>query len=191
MTEICVQVFDDLTTIKKVLSKFNFKFVESRVNDNAYFTHISASELDTTCYQTLINNSIIVRNFKSSNVEDKSLIYKNKNLDKNQNVVSETKIKVMVDDTEKLIDALSGSGLTNWCNIAYDNHEYTNGEIAIYVQCVKNLGTFIEIEEYDSIKNLPSEEKFSKLCEFANSLNLKLGTDYSVKKAYLKFKSKN
>ena len=49
----------------------------------------------------------------------------------------------------------------------------------------------MEIEEYESIKNLSSEEKISKLLKLAKSLGFKISEDYSIKKAYMLFKQQN
>ena len=56
----------------------------------------------------------------------------------------------------------------------------------IYIQCIKDLGIFLEIEfNNDSSKNIDDDSIVNKLITFAKSFNLKLGNDYKARKAEL------
>ena len=57
----------------------------------------------------------------------------------------------------------------------------------IIVQHIDDLGIFIEYEEDASVANLETEQKFEAMAEKLKSIGLKMGTNFSVKKAYEKF----
>ena len=102
------------------------------------------------------------------------------------------KISTKIDNLENTLKILKYSNLNNWLNLCQQNAFYKLGEIVITVGTVKGLsGSFIEIEEYERIKNLSSEEKISKLLSLAKSLGFEISEDYSIKKAYMLFKQQN
>ena len=107
-------------------------------------------------------------------------------LDDNGNVIGETKNQVKVDNSEKVKTIFNKIGLNNWVTLKQENTFLKNGEITIIVGKVKNLdGCFIEIEEYESIKEKSHEEKFNILSSFVKSLKFNLGEDFSCKKVYM------
>ena len=111
-------------------------------------------------------------------------------LDNNGNVIKEIKTKVEIDSVEKTKTIFENSGLFCWCDYINQNYEYRKGEVVINVQYVKELGTFIEIEEFNSIKNKTDEEKFEILSNIIKSLGFPIGNDYSCKKPYMFLKKK-
>ena len=142
----------------------------------------------------MLSSSIIVRSFKTKENPglNNSMVFKNKTLDENNNVISEEKISTKIDNLENTLKILKYSNLNNWLNLSQQNAFYKLGEIVITVGTVKGLsGSFMEIEKYESIKNLSSEEKISKLLKLAKSLGFKISEDYSIKKAYMLFKQQN
>ena len=112
-------------------------------------------------------------------------MFKNKTLDDNGNVVNEIKTKLKIDDEEKAKTIFTNIGMTCWCDYINENIVYKKGEIALTIQNIKNLGVFLEIEEYPSIENLSNKDKFEVLSNLVNSLGLNLNDDYSAKKPYL------
>ena len=53
---------------------------------------------------------------------------------------------------------------------------------------IENLGNFIEYEEDETMDGLSEKQKIEKMANNLKELGFNLGTDYSVKKVYLKFK---
>ena len=73
-----------------------------------------------------------------------------------------------------------------WCDIAVSNNELKKCEVVVNVQNVENLGTFVEIEEYPSIKDLDNAKKFEILKNIVKQLGFNIiGNDYSCKKPYI------
>ncbi len=190
MTEICVQVFKELEEVKKYVIENGFTFLESYNNHDIYYTTYKNEELKKITYKELLDRTIIIRNIISKNLDLKNLVYKSKTLDNNGNVIKEIKTKVEIDSVEKAKSIFENSGLFCWCDYINQNYEYRKGEVVINVQYVKELGTFIEIEEFNSIKNKTDEEKFEILSNIIKSLGFPIGNDYSCKKPYMFLKKK-
>lgn len=189
MTEICVQINGELEEIKKSALEKGFEFKESYNNYDTYYSTVSEEELKTVEYKKLLDNSVIVRNIVGDDVDIKNIVYKKKTLDDQGNVIEEIKTKLKIDDIQKAKLIFKSLGLTCWCDFINQNNEYTKGEVVLNIQHVDELGTFIEIEEYDSIKDKSDEEKFEILVGVINSLGFPIGTDYSCKKPYMYLKN--
>jgi len=187
-TEITVQVFNNLDEIKSILNNLGFSIIEEYSMTDYYFSKYSADELKNFSYQDLIKNSFLVRDIKDANPKI-LLTYKNKELDKLGNVIGEEKIKCRLGILQNAIDIFNSAGLNNWCVLDQKIIVFKKEDICFAIQDVKDLGIFIEYEEDDSMKNLSPNEKISLMLDTLKQLNLNLGTDYSCKKVYMKFKN--
>lgn len=185
MTEICVQAYTTLEELQRKLENAGFEFVENYNNSDTYFSILNENDVENVDYKTLLDSSLIVRHIVGDSCDIKNLVYKKKTLDENGNVIKEIKTKLKIDDIDKAKQMFSSLGLTCWCDYINHNYEYKKGEISIIVQYVDSLGVFIEIEEFNSIKDKSDKEKFVILKDIVNSLNLPLGSDFSCKKPYM------
>lgn len=189
-TEITVQIFEDVKSVKTKLQNLGYMETEEFTGNDYYFTTLPETDIQKATYADLLNSSVIVRSFKTKGAPDlqNSIVFKNKTLDEHGNVVSEEKISCKIDDYEKMVQILKMAKLNNWVSLSQQNAFYVKDEKCITVGTVKGLsGTFMEIEEFQSMKNLTSNEKIVALKSFANSLDLPLGTDYSIKKVFMLF----
>ena len=185
MTEICVQAYTTLEELQRKLENAGFEFVENYNNSDTYFSTLSKRDIKKLDYKALLDSSLIVRHIEGDNCDIKNLVYKKKTLDENGNVIKEIKTKLKIDDIDKAKQMFSSLGLTCWCDYVNQNYEYKKGEISIIVQYVEDLGVFIEIEEFNSIKDKSDKEKFGILKDIVNALKLPLGLDFSCKKPYM------
>ena len=185
MTEICVQVKESLDKIIERLKNIGYTFEERYVIHDIYYTTLKKSDLKTVGYKNLLNKSLIIRKINGNSGIYTHIVFKNKTLDDSGNVVNEIKTKLKIDDEEKAKTIFSNIGMTCWCDYVNENIVYKKGEIALTIQNIKNLGVFLEIEEYPSIENLSNKDKFEVLSNLVNSLGLNLNDDYSAKKPYL------
>ncbi len=185
MTEICVQAYTALEELQRKLENAGYEFVENYNNSDTYFSTLSKRDIKKLDYKALLDSSLIVRHIEGDNCDIKNLVYKKKTLDENGNVIKEIKTKLKIDDIDKAKQMFSSLGLTCWCDYVNQNYEYKKGEISIIVQYVDSLGVFIEIEEFNSIKDKSDKEKFGILKDIVNALKLPLGLDFSCKKPYM------
>ena len=98
-----------------------------------------------------------------------------------------TVLKVLnIEEAEKHLNML---GYTRYLNMIDKNYMYENDEYITYIQKITDLGTFIEIEAKE-VED--AEQSVVKLIEFVKILNLKTGTKFDIRKAYLLYsKQKN
>ncbi len=189
-TEVTVQVLNSLEETVSILSKNGFELIEKWTLNDYYFSKFNKKQLKNMNFSEIMSNSLLLRQC-IGNQNQQQFIYKKKEFDTDENVVSEEKFSVEIDDIEKARKILSRAGLTEWCKITDKNRLYKKEDFEIDLQVVDNLGIFIEFEENESMKDLNSLEKREKMISMLKTLELNLGDDFSCKKAYLKFKSEN
>lgn len=192
-TEITVQVFENIENLKQKLVSLGYTEKDEFTGADYYFTTLRENEIKTATYKQLLDSSVIVRSFKTKHSDDikSSLLFKNKVLDDNGNVISEEKVTTKVDCCNTAVKILNLAKLNNWVTLKQQNAFYVLGEKTIIVGTVEGLeGSFMEIEEYESIKNLSTQEKMDKLITDAKQFGFKIGTDTSVKKVYMLFNKK-
>lgn len=184
ITEICVQVFNSFDYAIETLIKNKYTYLEKFYLHDSYFTHFSPETTRSISYEALLRNSILLRRVIEQSGEKHQLIYKNKTLNKNGDVIKEEKVKTRIEDVKNAHDIFNISNFNNWCNIATENHCYIKGNISILIQKVQNLGVFLEVEEYAG-QTGNAQEKFEELVRIVKQFGLNLGSDYSSKKVYL------
>ena len=185
-TEITVQVFEQINNLKKKLTLLGYTETEEFNGNDYYFTTLNKNESNTASYQKLLDSSIIVRSYhtKSSPQKTSMLLFKNKTFDIKGTVISEEKVSTKIDNPENTIKILNLAKLNNWLSLKQTNAFYKLEEKTLIVGTVEGLnGCFLEIEEYDSIKNLTPTQKIEILKADALNLGFNLGNDFSVKKA--------
>lgn len=185
-TEITVQVFDTLGEIKNKLTKQGFSLVEICDMNDYYFS--SEKDVKTLPYSQLLKKSFLVREVKG-NEYDVKMIYKNKKIDEQGNVIAEEKTSCKVESFEKALKVLQNCGMKPWCNIKQHMQIYMKDKIGFAVQHVADLGTFIEYEEDETMAGMTEQQKIQYMLGNLRALGLKLGDDYSCKKVYMKFKA--
>lgn len=186
-TEITVELLQEVDTAKALLHEKGFVMSRFCLMEDWYFSKFDIEEIKSFSYKDLIKNSFLIRRL-SGQPNLCQLIYKNKDLDQEGNVVAEEKVIATLDDSEPAIKAMKCAGLTNWCEIAQKMSIYTNGKIEFVIQEVDGLGTFIEYEEDETVKGLDEVQKIKKMVKTLKELGLQIGEDFSCKKVLLKFR---
>ena len=183
-TEITVQVFSkDSEELVRKLKHNNFELVDQYRLVDYYFSKYNNTTLQNMSYADIIKNSFLVRECNG----DVSIVYKSKEIDKDNNVISETKKRFKIADNIVAKEVFLNAGLNNWCNLVQDIYCYKNKEMEIMVQYVDDLGVFIEYEEDTSVEHLETKQKVKVMVKKLKSIGLAIGTDFSVKKVYEKF----
>lgn len=158
-TEITVQVFDSFENLSENLKNNGYEIVGKCDLNDFYYSKYSNDELRLFSYENLLSNSFLVRKVSSETENSVSLIYKNKEIDKYRNVISEEKTKVLVDDLNKTLKIFDLGKLNRWCELTQHMTIFNNSKYEFAVQEVEGLGLFIEFEEDDSMQNLTIDEK--------------------------------
>lgn len=187
-TEITVELLESIDSANEKLNNEGFQVVENYVMTDYYFSKYSKEELLNMEYSELIRNSFIIRKVVSENETSLNLLYKDKVVDENNNVISEQKVKCPIENLQNALKIFELSKLNLWCELKQNMTVVDNGDMQFAIQEVEGLGTFIEYEEDESIRALSEYEKINTLLSRLKNIGLEIGEDYSCKKVYMKFK---
>ena len=184
-TEITVQLLGDVEEVKRNLESRGLDKVSEFVMTDYYYSKLTREELKKLPYEEIIRNSFLLRNF---NVEDRPprILYKNKVLDENRNVVAEEKVVSIVDDEKKAKKVFDMAGIPCWCEMEQKMTLFKNSKMKFVIQEIDNLGAFIEYEEDDSMAGLNEQEKINLMLGNLRDLGISFGEDFSCKKVYMK-----
>ena len=160
-TEITVRVFDENNVIDQKLVTAGFKATGRFYMFDRYYTHLI--NYKNASYECLLKHSVIIRQIAEKTIRS-MILFKDKSLDNDGNVISEQKIVCSIENCDAAAKIYDSAGFTKWCEVRNHSTKYVQGEIELVVQTIEGLGTFIEFEEYPSIKDMSDSEKFlSKL----------------------------
>lgn len=181
--EITCKVNEDLSNIRKALESKGLKYIEEFILNDIYMRNVRTNEFGPQ--EGKITDTLIIRYV---NENDKKVIYKKRNYN-NDGIETSTEKSIYeidnIKDTEKQLNAL---GYIRFLNIIDKNYMYENNDFIVYIQDVKDLGIFLEVE----IKQAENEEQdIQKLIEFVNTLGLNIETKFDIRKAELLYKKQN
>ena len=189
-TEITVQILDDVNDLIEMLKNKNFSLEDEFDMIDYYFSKDDTETLKKLEYLDIINHSFLVRQIVG-NDNSVNLMFKSKEIDDKGNVIAEEKVKCPVENLEKSLKIFKLSGLNNWCEIKQHMLVFKKGETEFAIQIVDGLGSFIEYEETESMKEFTEQEKIDAMLADLKSLGINIGDDYSCKKVYMKFLKEN
>ena len=184
--EITVRLNENIESAIKKLELQGFKKIrESEVND-VYMTS-KLNELNRDNIQDILRECVLLRYLKLEGKEIKKITYKNKEIDKYGEVISEQKINLECNDLEnarKLFEHLEFEELVR---VKYKVVVYSKDNVEYAFQDVENLGTLIEYEgtkdfEGKSIKEI--NEAKDKMYNEIKSTGINITKEKDVKKAY-------
>lgn len=181
--EITCEVFEEIATIIKALEDKGFKYIEEFTLNDIYMKNDKSNEFAPK--NGRITDTLIIRYV---NEDDKKIVCKRRNHNKDGFEISTEKsvLKVInIEDAERHLNIL---GYTRFLNMIDKNYMYENDEFIAYIQEVKDLGIFIELEA-KKIEN--AEQNIEQLIEFVKTLNLKIGTKFDIRKADLLYSKQN
>ena len=126
-----------------------------------------------------ITDTLIIR---YTNDDDKQIISKKRAYNSEGFEIGTEKTILKIDDINNAEKLLNNLGFTRFLRMIDKNYMYENKDYIAYIQVVENLGTFIEIEA----KNIENcEIQIQNLIDLVKSLNLKIGTQFDVRKVDL------
>lgn len=184
--EITVQVNNTLEEIDSILKNQKFKLIRrSKVKDKYMTTNLKALTKENIL--TILSKCVLLRylNVDNKNIF-KKITYKNKQY-KDNIVISEEKISINIDDLENAEKLFSKLGFKTIINVNYDVIVYEKNGLELAFQNVENLGLLLEYESPIDCSNF-SDEKIlkekEKMQEEIKKLNINIGNNYDIKKAY-------
>ena len=184
--EITVRVNNQLNEIDSILTRQGFRIIRrSRIEDN--YKTLEYNNLSKDNILNVLSKCVLIRYLNVNNEKEfKKITYKNKIYD-NNNVISEEKISVNIDDinnADKLFEIL---GFKTIVNVNYDAIVYSNDKIELCFQDVEGLGLLLEYENEKDFDGYSSDEIIKekyKMLDEIKKYNLNITNEIDVKKAY-------
>lgn len=181
--EITCEVFEEISVIKKTLEDKGFKYVEEFTLDDIYMKNAKTNEF--AAVNGKIADTLIIRYVSE---DDKKIVCKRRKYNDNGFEISTEKSVLKITDIEDAEKHLNMLGYIRFLNMIDKNYMYENDEYIAYIQDVKDLGIFIELEA-KKVEN--AEQSIEKLIDFVKSFNLKIGTKFDIRKADFLYSKQN
>ncbi len=184
--EITVRLDENMQSAIRKLENQGFKKIRESKIDDIYMTS-KLKELNKDNIQTILKNSVLLRSLKLENKEIKKITYKNKEIDKNGDIISEQKINLDCSDLEKAKDLFEHLEFEELIRVRYKVTVYSNDKAEYAFQDVENLGVLIEYENMDDFGGKTLDEINSakdKMFKEIKNTGINVTDEKDVKKAY-------
>ena len=184
--EITVRLDENMQSAISKLENQGFKKIRESQIDDVYMT-AKLKELNKDNIQTILKKSVLLRSLKLENKEIKKITYKNKETDKDGDIISEQKINLDCSDLEKAKDLFEHQEFEELIKVRYKVTVYGKGKVEYAFQDVENLGVLIEYENMNDFEGKSLDEintvKKNMFEEIKNT-GINLTEEKDVKKAY-------
>lgn len=177
--EITVLVTKDYEALQKQLYNQGFEIKEEYTVNDMYLIN-SNIDIRNMKYLDILKNCILIRDVVGI---EKTLLYKYKKYDEEENIIEQGKVKCPIIDTKKALEFLKAINYQHLFNINDKCIVYANDKTELIVQLVNNKYIYIEMEstcEYINKEYKDIEELKEDICSY----NLPIDTsNFFVKKA--------
>ena len=184
--EITVRLDENMQSAISKLENQGFKKIRESQIDDVYMT-AKLKELNKDNIQTILKKSVLLRSLKLENKEIKKITYKNKETDKDGDIISEQKINLDCSDLEKAKDLFEHLEFKELIRVKYKVTVYSKDKVEYAFQDVENLGVLIEYENMNDFEGKSLDEintvKKNMFEEIKNT-GINLTEEKDVKKAY-------
>ena len=184
--EITVRLNENMQSAISKLENQGFKKIRESQIDDVYMT-AKLKELNKDNIQAILKKSVLLRSLKLENKEIKKITYKNKETDKDGDIISEQKINLDCNYLEKAKDLFEHLEFEELIRVRYKVIVYSKGKVEYAFQNVENLGALIEYENIDDFEGKSLDEintvKKNMFEEIKNT-GINLTEEKDVKKAY-------
>ena len=179
--EVCVRSLVPFEDLYNDMIDLGFHVQEDFVLNDIYMVKNDV-EVSLDNENVIFSDYVLIRETVGKR---KMLVLKHKELNSKGEIIKQESVKCPITDCDKAYDFMKAIGYKKLFEISDHNVLMSNGKNEIYIQSVKGLGTYVEMEQ----KNLLLEnnngntidEMKNVLCDY----NLKIDTsDYFVRKAY-------
>lgn len=167
------------------LEKEGFKLIRTSTIEDKYLTS-KLRELTKDNIQYILKNSVLLRYLNVEGKEFKKITYKYKNVDKDENIISETKININCEDLSEAEELFENLGFELLIIVKYKVKVYEKDGIELAFQNVEGLGSMIEYENAEDFENKNIEEikkVKQKMEEKIESFGILIEKGNDVKKA--------
>lgn len=182
--ELTIQLLDELDEVTKNIEEQGYELIQKYYIKDYYMIHKSV-DLELNNY-SILKKCLLIREVKTDSTQ-KYLIYKNKEYDNNGKILSQNKVKIIIDSILEVKKILELVDFHTLIEIENNSLVYKKDNIEFTIQKITDpKGLYIEIEaNEEELKEKDDEIVKEVLKNKLNSLNLKTTGDYEVKKAFI------
>lgn len=179
--EICVRSLVPFDELYSDMLKKGFHVQEDFVLNDIYLVK-DDMEISLKNEKVLFSNYILIRETVGKR---KMLVLKHKELNESGEIIKQESIKCPITDCEKAYEFMKAIGYKKLFEISDHNILMSNGKNEIYIQDVKGVGTYVEMEQKNLLLENNNGDSLDDMKKILTNYDLKIDTsDYFVKKAY-------
>ena len=180
--EILVEVYEELSVIKKKFERFDYKGLNNTIDEYYYDPKRDTLKPDkdnqlSHCLRLRTKNTDHSITYKDDVFENGKWLYSNE---------YETKI----DSIEIMRDIFKKLGLIKFLEIDNKKETYVYGDYEIVIENVKDLGLFMEVE-YCTIEDIDVKSVKREIQKFIDELGLNVSEELNMGKPEMYMKKHN
>lgn len=179
--EICVKSLDTLEEVMTNLKEKGFEEKEDFILNDIYYVKEN-KKISLENAHKLLENYILIREVNNKEV---TLVLKQKEYDEKGNIIKQSSCKCPIYNKEKGKVFIESIGYKKLLELNDYNILMSNGEHEIYVQDVKDLGVYLEMEQKNIYSSNNNGNNIEEMIEIFNSLKLNVKeNNYFQKKSF-------
>ena len=179
--EICVRSLVSFNELYADMIKKGFHEQENFILNDIYLVKDDV-EVSLENEKAIFSNYVLIRETVGKR---KILVLKHKEVNKNGEITKQESVKCPITDIHKAYDFMKALGYKKLFEISDHNILMSNGKNEIYIQDVKGLGTYVEMEQKNLLLENNNGDTIEEMKSVLKEYDLKIDTsDYFVRKAY-------
>lgn len=179
--EICVRSLVPFNELYDDMIKKGFHEQENFVLNDIYLVN-DDMEVSLENEKAIFSNYVLIRETVGKR---KMLVLKHKEVNENGEIIKQESVKCPITDIYKAYDFMKAIGYKKLFEISDHNILMSNGKNEIYIQDVKGIGTYVEMEQKNLLLENNNGDTIDEMKNVLKEYDLKIDTsDYFVRKAY-------
>ncbi len=178
--EITVKSLVSTKEILKIMIDKGFYIKEEFILNDIYM--VKQQEEISLKNKALLSDYVLIREINNEKV---NLVIKNKEINNKGQIIKQSKTKCPIYNVEDGYNFMTNLGYKKLLEI-YDHNILMSNDInEIYIQNVKKLGTYLEMEQKNSYLDNLNGNNLNEMIEILNNYNLPIDkSNYFAKKSY-------
>ncbi len=183
--EICVRSLVPFKQLYDDMINKGFHVQEDFILNDIYMVH-NDIEVSLENEDVIFSNYVLIRETVG---KKKMLVLKHKEMNKKGEIIKQESVKCPIDDCTKAYEFMKAIGYKKIFDISDHNILMSNGKNEIYLQDVKGIGTYVEMEQKNLLLKNNNGDTIDKMKNNLQGYALQIDTkDYFARKAYDAFK---